>query len=297
MRNVLCLFGKNSPIFKINSKNYNIVLADAYLWAEGKFLLRIFRNIDVLVYWSLADWKYDMQQYDMIIFGDTVATFSFVRFITKYYKGRCILFFWNKIYGKKMQEQMEIAKKNGIEVWSYNIEDCRKYGMNYNRQCSCRKLFNNDNADILFDLTFVGVCNKDRLNSIKHMQNVAKQQELRLFLFVVGKEDIDNNQYRGKRMHYNEYLEKVKNGRGILDLVSDSNYGLTRRPIEAMFFRKKLVTNYQNIMQYDFYNRNNIFILGKDNISRLKDFLELPYQDIDENIVNSYDVNEWIERF
>lgn len=64
-----------------------------------------------------------------------------------------------------------------------------------------------------------------------------------------------------------------------------------------MFYKKKLITNFIKIEEYDFYNKNNIFIIGKDNIECINDFLEKPYKDINEKIVNRYLPKGWIENF
>lgn len=72
---------------------------------------------------------------------------------------------------------------------------------------------------------------------------------------------------------------------------------MTLRPLEALAFKKKLLTNNPNIEQYSFYNSNNIFILGKDDPSMLEEFIEKPYIDIDQDIIKQFDINTWINSF
>ena len=99
------------------------------------------------------------------------------------------------------------------------------------------------------------------------------------------------------RMPYNEVLQYIEKSKAILDYVSDNQSGLTLRPLEAMFFRKKLITNDISIINRDFYKKENIFILGKDDISDLVDFLNNDYVKIDQKILDRYDFINWIERF
>ena len=56
--------------------------------------------------------------------------------------------------------------------------------------------------------------------------------------------------------------------------------GITIRIQESLIHKVKLITDDVNIVKYDFYNPNNIFILGRDNMNGLKDFLDTPYEDV-----------------
>ena len=60
---------------------------------------------------------------------------------------------------------------------------------------------------------------------------------------------------------------------------------------------KKIITNKQDINKYDFYNSNNIFILGKDCIDDLKDFIISPYKDIPYEIEKKYDLEYWVDEY
>jgi hypothetical protein len=61
-----------------------------------------------------------------------------------------------------------------------------------------------------------------------------------------------------------------------------------------MGLQKKLITDNENIKDYDFYNPNNIFIWNNNNQNLLSDFLIAPYEEVPEDIKNKYDINQWI---
>ena len=71
------------------------------------------------------------------------------------------------------------------------------------------------------------------------------------------------------------------------------------RCIEALFMKKKIITNNRAIVQYDFYNKNNILLLNMDQISieNIKKFLSLPYVDIDYKITQKYEFTQWLKNF
>jgi len=55
-----------------------------------------------------------------------------------------------------------------------------------------------------------------------------------------------------------------------------------------------LITNYKEIKQYDFYNPNNIFILGVDDIERFKVFMSTKFEDVPKEYVNKYTFRGWL---
>ena len=56
-----------------------------------------------------------------------------------------------------------------------------------------------------------------------------------------------------------------------------------------------MITNNKNIVKYPFYNKNNIFIIGNDNIQELNDFLNTDFQENNDDILYKYSYNNWIE--
>ena len=81
-------------------------------------------------------------------------------------------------------------------------------------------------------------------------------------------------------------------------MVAEWQDGITLRPLEAFFLKKKLITNMKNIVKYDFYNSNNIFILGVDDFNKISEFINSPFDDKDYNrIVEKYCFRGWLKRF
>ncbi|PIT40232.1 hypothetical protein [Snodgrassella alvi] len=82
----------------------------------------------------------------------------------------------------------------------------------------------------------------------------------------------------------------------IVDFVNPLHHGLSFRVFEALYYQKKLITNNENIRQYEFYHPDNILIWHKDDLSRnIKDFLKKPYIPLDEKIVKKYGFGNWIK--
>ena len=85
-----------------------------------------------------------------------------------------------------------------------------------------------------------------------------------------------NEVLRNAILRYYEYLKQIENSRIICEVVQKGQSGLTVRALEALFFEKKLITNNESIIEFDFYDSNNIFIF-RDTTSEndIKNFLSL----------------------
>ena len=98
-------------------------------------------------------------------------------------------------------------------------------------------------------------------------------------------------------LSYDKYLEKLSSSVAVLDVLQEGQEGMTLRVMESIYFSKKLITTQKSIVNEDFYNSNNIFIIGKDDWSGLKSFMERPVKKVPEHILEKYDFSAWLSRF
>ena len=110
-----------------------------------------------------------------------------------------------------------------------------------------------------------------------------------LFIIVEGSNDT--------RISYEQYLEHVMESRCIVDFFQHGQVGLTRRPMESLFFNKKLLTENPHILEFDFYHPENIFVLGRDDFSQIRKFLESKPVLVPDDIKRQYDVSQWLRHF
>ena len=66
------------------------------------------------------------------------------------------------------------------------------------------------------------------------------------------------------------------------------------RNIEILGLKRKLITTNKDIVNYDFFNENNIFILDRNNPIIDISFLEKPYVMLNEDIYKKYSLKNWI---
>lgn len=96
-------------------------------------------------------------------------------------------------------------------------------------------------------------------------------------------------------MPYEECLKYLGMSRSILYLGFGSQECLTIRIQESLVHQIKLITDCSWIKKYDFYNSNNIFILGEDDMKDLPRFLNTPYESVTADILKHIYLDELLE--
>lgn len=292
MSKVLLLSGHDIDVLK--NSNINADICDVY---KKGFLSKMTKKSKYCIRYSFENWIKAIILYDIIIIFDTYYNKGMIDCIyQRNPKIKIIFYCWNTI--KTIQQRVDIIplfEDKRVEMWSYNINDCEKYGMMYNPQFWNSKLIpvltKND-----IDVSFIG-SPKRRINLLREISEYCDKNNLNTYFYLTNYSCDFNKNTEGKFLPYDEYITKIaSNSKSILDLVTDDNYGLTLRPLEALFLKKKLITNYYDITREPFYNSNNIYLYGKENRS-INEFLELTYIEISDDIINSYSCESWIQRF
>ena len=100
-----------------------------------------------------------------------------------------------------------------------------------------------------------------------------------------------------KKLSRESYIKILHSSEVIFDVPHEGQSGLTMRIFEALGSNCKIITTNNNIINYDFYNKNNILVLNENtDIDELIDFLNKTYVDIDSKIYYSYSISQWVNK-
>jgi hypothetical protein len=194
------------------------------------------------------------------------------------------------------------------EIYSFDKTDIAKYGFkettNYNYITTKPVVRQFENApDVIYIASF-----DERMTYLANFASYLKQRNYTFNFIISGKKatlfnlkkrfsnQFDPLIFRRKRINQIELLEIYAQSKVILDLTRENQVGLSFRAFEAMGLEKKLITDNVFIKEYAFYNPNNICVIDKNNFQIPKDFLDLPYEKLDEAIYNEYTLENWIKR-
>lgn len=208
---------------------------------------------------------------------------------------RIILWLWNTV--DEIKNNLDLHKvPKGIEIWSYSKYDCEKYNYNYNTTFFWDRKSKLDGTTTK-DLYFIGK-DKGRLSKIKHIDELCKKEGIKFEYHVTKTHwySLDKREYK-KGISYSEVQKNIASSKGVLDIKVSETAGPSLRALEAVFYNKKLVTDDKGVMDFKFYNKSNVFILGIDNTNNLLEFLDGPVMPIKNEDVEYYNVNNWLSRF
>ena len=233
----------------------------------------------------IADWKKEINSIDIFIMFDS----HYSKHIAEYIKrnnpnSKIYFYFWNSIRDNNIHFLQEELVD---EFWTFDKEDAAKYEINYNQQFYTRNIKLNQEKE-LADTFFIGR-EKDRKTTIENASSILKENNVDALIYLANNKET--------LCSYSQYLEYLSKTKTILDIVRPNQSGLTLRCMESLFLGKKLITTNPKVSDYDFYNPQNIFILGEDDSRRLVDFINSKYINIDEEIISNYDYSSWVKRF
>jgi hypothetical protein len=272
-----------------------------------KLFIKICRKLNIYIsFFSKLFWDIDMtilSKMSLFIVFDSSVDYYFCDFLWHYFSNKkLIVYYWNIINSKKEKQIEYFKKKTKWNIFSFDPGDCAKYNLRFNKIFSALPLIGllaQSNYKVVRDVFFIGA-DKGRINQILEIKMSLNKSGFSNKILCVNFKIQKPNSIYVNPIPYKEVLIEDMQSKAILDINYDDEYGMTMRELEALFLRKKLLTNNKKITERDFYNKDNIFIIDyskPDILEGLKEFLEKPFISIDKKIIESYSVNAWLNRF
>lgn len=203
----------------------------------------------------------------------------------------CYIYYCNPIHTifRQPEKQLKQIHQLGFRLSSFDPHDASKYHLDSAGQYFCYPHDDNTPPAPSSDCFFCGLP-KDREEDLLLLRQTMEAGGLKCN-FIIPK-------LPAEKITYPEYLRQLSASRCVVDICQQNQTGLTRRPLEALFYQKKLITNNPHIKEYNFYNPANILILQETpNIRQIKEFMARPMAEIPESIRRQYDINQWIDQF
>lgn len=163
---------------------------------------------------------------------------------------------------------------------------------------------NNNSVGIYYDVYYVSFYHESRIEDVvlihKTLKGIFKSVKFIVFCRLEDLEKLpsyvkEEMEITQSTISYDEQLTIVANSAVIIDLVLSEHRGWSFRLMESIQFEKKVITTNDAVINADFYNPNNIFVLTKENHGEIAAFLKIPYQKLPESIVRKYGFTEWLE--
>lgn len=140
---------------------------------------------------------------------------------------------------------------------------------------------------------------QERMFILSKIADALDSQNQHNYLFLVkdkpAKNVNKNIVFFNENKSLNEVENLTKDSFILIDIVRENQRGLSFRFFEAMAYQKKIITTNKNILNYDFYNPQNILIINENNIKIPEEFLKTPYIPLSEDLFEKYTLRSWVK--
>jgi hypothetical protein len=294
-----------------NERPSNLFLIKALIRTNKK-LIRFYTN--TYFYRIIKKYDFDIFDYIFVLRGEAFSPFILKEIKKRFSKAYLILYLWDSIKNNNILDIAPFFNR----VFSFDSGDIEKYPVFIFRPLyylSDYTYIANIHLQSFSKALFVGTVHSNRYAFIKKIENYLKtfhvETDFYFYfpskLLYFKKKFIDSSFRRAsisefyfKPLERNDLLTKIINCDVILDFQHPNQKGLTMRSIEALGAKKKLITFNKEIKKYNFYNKNNIFVIDDSNFSfdenssELYDFIHSPFQEINQDIYYDYSISAWI---
>lgn len=224
----------------------------------------------------------------------------------KSYTPHLISYLYDNLERFPVEDKLELFDK----IYSFEDKDVKKYGFekitNYNylseQPLQCDTIEN--------DLFYITSYDKRRIKLLRKLASRLSTLKIKSKIIVVGKQVwkekikkfLSNRlhgryiQLRKTPIYIDEVLAEYKKNKVILDLMRDGQEGLSFRIFEAMAFEKKIITDNPSILNYDFYDPQNILYIDNDLEILNESFFHTPYKKIPIELFKKYTLDNWLEK-
>lgn len=250
-------------------------------------------------------------KYDFVFFivPETISVKQLCTLKTLQKNAEFILYMWDSIRNKKNTKELI---KYFDKIYTFDETDLEE-----NKEFIFRPLFYiNDykyirkNNNIKNDICFIGTAHSDRYHLLKNIEKQAIKKNLTCFYYFYFPSKIyfwlrrafDSNfknvkykDFSFKSMSKKDLLNVISESNSIIDIQHPSQSGLTMRTLEILGAGKKLITTNNEIINYDFYDENNILVIDRENPIVDLEFFSKNYNKVDNKILERYSLEFWIK--
>ncbi len=309
--------GYNALILFFNDPNQDNIFIDNMNLKDGvraacilknvSLPLRMLRRVHLIsglpgIQCWFTDWDANLCQYSSIICIATKYSQRILKWIARktrrtHNKKQLIHYYWDEIH----ISGYPVSYSKYYSNWSFCYDNSVEFKMGYNPQFWISTMDLKSDC-IEYDVSYVGGDRegqyKERTILVNQLFQLLMREGINCFFWYITESDcIDPRIKKNVGLPQDEFLDTIKKSRVIIELVEEDNPWITQRTLYALSNEKKLITNNLKIINEPLYCKENIFVIGHDNIDDLSDFITNPYEKSGNDRIAYYEMERWIGRF
>ena len=214
-----------------------------------------------------------------IVLFEPLLTADFIKWLLKKNpESKLILIYANKVNASISPNRID---RSLVDLWTFDKDDSERYNMHlYEGGMYFPQWVVNKQAPV-YDVFYIGK-DKNRLQNLRKIESDLQTHGARTMFYITwsrGWQKKDDGIHK-PFLPYEKVLDYIGKSKAILHLLDGAQKGITLRIQESLIHKVKLITDDSSLVEYDFYNPHNIFILGKDDLNNLRNFLDTPYENV-----------------
>lgn len=245
--------------------------------------------------------------YDIVfIIGGIETSESFISKIKeKNPKAKYILYLWDSF---DRMPNIKSVLHCFDSIYSFDRLDClNSPSMRFLPLFYRNEYFKEAIKDTKVDIYHLGSQHSNRLRIIRKIAHQCDQKKIsHRFRLRVGKitywrHVIFGGELKGSKPYlifedwsHQRNSSSIQEAKAILDIQHPTQVGLTMRTIELLAMQKKIITTNKDIVNYDFYSPENVFIIDTENPLIDEKFFSQPNLEIDKAIIEKYSLKNWV---
>ncbi|CAN4272326.1 hypothetical protein MCEMSEM29_01155 [Methylophilaceae bacterium] len=253
--------------------------------------------------------RFNRNNYDLIlvVLGECVSPKLLTNLRVQFPKATFTLYMWDSFKNRKfLPKNVPYFDK----CFTFDFDDAKNYGMQFRPLFYSNGFKKTEEKNLKFDISFIGTAHSDRYKVVsKVVANLPKDTKSYLYLFlqapwVFWLHKLCNSKFKGAAIREFNFLPLSKaevkkifsDSLIILDIEHPKQTGLTMRTLETLGAQKKLITTNSNVVDYDFFNPNNIFVMDRENVGHIPNsFLLRPYEPLSDQLYEKYSIKGWLD--
>lgn len=244
--------------------------------------------------------------YILICRGEAFTPYTIKHLRRAFTQAKIILYFWDIFRCADVRANIAYADK----AMSFDPQDVEEneglqfrptfYVREYTKVQKCVSPIN--------DVVFIGTLHSSRYITINTLETKLKNQGINLFSylyvpsrlvyikdFIIKFPYISLRRVNFKPINLSDTINVLNNSKAILDINYTSQKSLSTRAYEAMAAKRKYITTNPEVVNYDFYDPQNIAVIDIDNPIIHAGFLSSPFKEIPEDILYKYSVSGLVD--
>ena len=245
--------------------------------------------------------------YLIVIVGRLLTKDFLIKLRQKNPNAKFILYLWDDV--KRVENFQEVRDMYDC-IYSFDPVDCEYYHLRH-LPLFFTEVSSGYNKNKEFDIYSAMSAHSDRIQVASAILDQINDNGLKghieiclgrfKYLQYMIEKTIKNKKLRQGMLYIRKpskedvNYKNINKSKAVLDIQYTSQIGLTMRTIECLGLNAKIITTNKSIQQYDFYCKDNIYIIDRAEPIIDFSFLDNSYREIDPDIKKKYALDHWID--